>query len=194
MNSSSPQPAIPPESGVPPEVKQAVDTLRLTGWSSFWLQLAIAVISLTILLLALFGRNINEESNSAFLGVGIFFAGCSIVALAFSIFLALRQVRYGRRLRRPEADLHPSKSETVKLTEVFLIANLVGLSLATIGSEVSTGVLLAKAISQPQGAAIYTPDKVIRVLDILVVIANTNLVVAHTVGVGAAIWLVRRIR
>ncbi|NJO11445.1 MAG: DUF3611 family protein [Leptolyngbyaceae cyanobacterium SL_1_1] len=194
MNSPS-NPVAPLESALmPPEVEQASATLRLTGWLSFWLQLAIAVVSLTVLLLAIFGRNINDDSNSAFLGIGIFLAGCGIAALAFSIFLAFRQVRYGRRLRRPEPALHPSKSDTLRLVEFFLLTNLAGLGLATIGSEVSVGVLLAKAISQPQGAAIYTPDKVIRVLDILVIAANTNLVAAHAIGSGAAVWLSRRIR
>ncbi|MGP1371592.1 MAG: DUF3611 family protein [Almyronema sp.] len=195
MNSPSPSPTVPPESAlIPPEVEQASATLRLTGWLSLWLQLAIAIISFTILLLAIFGRNINDESNSVFLGVGIFLAGCSIAALAFSVFLSLRQVRYGRWLRRPDPALHPSKADTLGLVDLFLLTNLVGLGLATLGSEISVGVLLAKAISQPQGAAIYTPDKVIRVLDILVIVANVNLVAAHAIGSGAGIWLARRIR
>lgn len=54
--------------------------------------------------------------------------------------------------------------------------------LAFIASEVSAIALLSKALAEPQGIAVYQRENVIRSLDILVVLANVNLIGTHLVG------------
>ena len=61
-----------------------------------------------------------------------------------------------------------------------------------IGAEVSDSVLLARAMSQPQGSMIYDPDKIIRVLDILVVLVNNSLAGVHLLGNVTSLWLLRQ--
>ncbi len=54
--------------------------------------------------------------------------------------------------------------------------------IAFLESELSVIALLSKALAEPQGVAIYNRQNVIRSLDILVVLANVNLIGAHLVG------------
>ncbi len=44
------------------------------------------------------------------------------------------------------------------------------------------GVLLSKAIAQPQAMTIYNPTRVIRSIDIMVAMANMSGITAHFVG------------
>jgi hypothetical protein len=54
--------------------------------------------------------------------------------------------------------------------------------LAFLASELSVVVVLAKALAEPQGIAVYNRQNVIRSLDIFVVLANINMIGAHFVG------------
>jgi hypothetical protein len=66
--------------------------------------------------------------------------------------------------------------------------------LATLlGAEATVGALLAKALSQPQGAAVFgAPGGVsqyVQPLDIFVIQANTNILLAHFVGLVLTLWI-----
>jgi len=55
------------------------------------------------------------------------------------------------------------------------------------------GSLLAKALSQPQGAAVFGPpgnvSQYVQPLDIFVIQANTNILLAHFVGLVFTLWI-----
>ncbi|MGC8713440.1 MAG: DUF3611 family protein, partial [Leptodesmis sp.] len=54
-------------------------------------------------------------------------------------------------------------------------------------------VLLAKTVSQPPGVAIVDPNKIVRALDVFVVLANLTLIAAHLAGTVIAFWLLDRV-
>jgi hypothetical protein len=76
------------------------------------------------------------------------------------------------------------------------IAGLVGMLLTILGGGATLGVLLAKSIAQPQGVAIYDPNRIIRSLDIFVAMANMNGIAAHFIGTATSLgllnWLYRQ--
>mgnify|MGYP002780796667 CR=1 FL=1 len=76
-----------------------------------------------------------------------------------------------------------------------VITGLIGMLLTILGMGATIGVLLAKSIAQPQGVAIYDPNRIIRSLDVFVAAANTTGVAAHFVGVVVSLgmfnWLHR---
>jgi hypothetical protein len=55
------------------------------------------------------------------------------------------------------------------------------------------GVLVAKTVSQPPGVVIVDPNKIVRALDVFVVLANLNLIAAHLIGTAISFWLIDRI-
>lgn len=173
--------------------QKAASALRLGGWVGFCLQGSIALVSAVTLVFSMFSRGLESEAENPTVGFAILIGGVAVLTAAFGAWLCFRYTRFARRLARPDPTLNPEKSDTLRIIHIGMITGLVGLAIALLGAEVSITTLLAKALSQPQGAAIYTPDKIIRVLDILVVLINTNLIVANLVGVLTSLWLERRL-
>lgn len=168
------------------------NTIRLTGWVALWVQLALALVSGLTLLFAATGREVGNQPNPG-LGVGIFWAVFGILILLFSVFWDFRYTRIGRRLDNRNPTLHPSKADTIRAIRWGILAGLVGIFITLLGAGISVSVLLAKAVSQPPGVAITDPNKIIRALDVFIVVANINGIAAHFMGTVASMWLLEKV-
>ncbi|HLP91369.1 MAG TPA: DUF3611 family protein [Nostocaceae cyanobacterium] len=167
-------------------------TIRLTGWLTLWVQLALALVSGLALVFVSTGRRFAEQPNPG-LGVGIFWAGLGILMLFFSIYWNFRYTRIGRRLANPNPSLHPSKADTLGIIRLGVMAGLIGILFTLLGAVATASVLIAKSISQPPGVAITDPNRIIRALDVFVIIANINGIAAHFIGTITSLWLIERI-
>ncbi|MBC1241062.1 hypothetical protein VF14_27180 [Nostoc linckia z18] len=175
-----------------PETRGIGNTIRLTGWISFWVQLAIGVVSVLALLFALTGRGLIHQQNAG-LGVGIFWAVCGIVVLLFSLYLDFRYTHIGKALENRNPALHPSKPDTTKILRLGIIVSLVGILLTLLGAGSTILVLVAKSISQPPGVAITDPYRIIRPMDVFVAVADITGIAAHYVGTVTSLWLLERV-
>ncbi|MFB2835816.1 DUF3611 family protein [Floridanema evergladense] len=192
------------------KLKRIANALRWTGWVSFWVQLILLAVTSLMLILAISGRTFNRtaettpvgqavnfnQSTTPGIGIGIFWAGCGILALLFGLFMAFRQTRLARRLFNSNEAIYPQKSEVLQVLRWGVIIGLVGMLLSILGGGATIGMLLAKSIAQPQGVAIYDPSRIIRSLDIFVAAANMNAITAHFVGTITSLsvinWLNRQ--
>lgn len=177
-------------------LQQIALTFRLIGWSSFWIQLVLGVVSTLVLLFASLSRDVGPANQSSpGTGVGIVFAVSGVITLGLGIYLAFRYTRIAKRLQSANANNRPRKADTIQILRLGLIVNLVGSLLTIMGAQAITGTLLLKSLSQPQGlgAAIYNPSQIIRPVDIFVVQANTNTVAAHFTGILCTLWLLNRV-
>ncbi|WP_088889598.1 DUF3611 family protein [Leptolyngbya ohadii] len=191
-------------------LERVATILRITGWSSFVIQIALAATSSVLLILAASGRTFNQaivappgipgaavatQATTPGLGVGIFWAVSSVLVLLFGIYLAFRLIRFGKRLRHPDPVIHPHRMKVIEVVRLGTIVGFVGMLLAILGTGTTLAVLLAKSVAQPQGVAIYDPNRIIRSLDIFVAAANTTAVTAHFIGAvvaaGVYNWLHR---
>lgn len=193
-----------------PKQERIANILRLGGWASFWLQLALGAACVLLLIFAVSGRSFNQavtndvvvpgvraatqntDSTTPGLGISMFWAGCGILALLLGIYVAFRLTRFGRRLRNPNPEIHPKKAEVMKILRIGVIVGLIGILLTILGGGSSLGVLLAKSVAQPQGVAIYDPTRIIRPLDIFVAMANMCGIAAHFIGTITTLGLVVR--
>lgn len=175
-----------------PQTRGIGNTIRLTGWIVFWIQLGLAVVSGLALLFASTGRGFTEQPNAG-LGVGIFWAICGLLVLLFNVFWDFRYTRIGKSLENPNPALHPSKVDTVRIIRLGIFLSLVGILLTILGAGATVGVLVAKSISQPPGVAITDPYKIIRALDVFVMVGNINGIAAHFVGTVASLWLLEQV-
>lgn len=175
-----------------PALKKIANTLYLTGWITLWVQLALALVSGLVLMVARTGREFAEQSHPA-LGVGVFWAGLGILVLLFSVYWDFRYTRFGKRLLNPKVEIHPSKADTVGMIRLGIVASLIGILLTILGAGATASVLVAKAVSQPPGVAITDPNRIIRALDVFVMVANINGIGAHFVGTVASLWLLDRV-
>lgn len=70
-----------------------------------------------------------------------------------------------------------------------LAIGLIGVIVSFIGLSLSVSLLVAKTVSQPPEFAITDPNKIIRALDVFVLLVNFALLLAHFIGVGIAVFL-----
>lgn len=75
--------------------------------------------------------------------------------------------------------------DTIRRVRLGLIVGLVGILLNLCGDGSASGVLVAKAVSQPPGVAITDPNRIIRALDVFVTVANVNGIAAPGSGVSS---------
>ena len=192
-------------------IEQIAVVLRIAGWSSFVIQTGLAAASSVLLLLAISGRTFNQaivappgvpgtaitstQATTPGLGIGIFWAVCGIFVLLFGIYLAFRLVRFSKRLQNPDPLIHPKRAKVMQVLRLAALTGCAGMLLTILGTGTTIAVLLAKSVAQPQGVAIYDPNRIIRSLDVFVAAANTTGITAHFVGAIAALgvfyWLHR---
>ena len=177
----------------PPKIQKIARTFRWYGWLSFWTQLGLAFSSIVILMVAASGKKFSPDTSTG-LGIGVFWSVCSFLVLSMTIFFAFRYTRIAKGLfREPDAHLHPRKADTIELLRFAVILGFVGILLGLFGAASSLGVLIAKTISQPPGIAITNPNRIVRALDVFVVLANFNLITAHFVGAASSMWLLEKL-
>lgn len=182
---------------LPPAVKRVVPMLRYAGWTSFWVQLVLAVVAGLIFLFSIplaiprATTNAAAQVRNPGTGPGTFFAICGLVALGISIYWAWRYTRLANQLQSSNPNLRPKPKDAVRLIRRGLIVNLTGMLLALLGAEAINGTLLAKSLSS-QGIVFSDPSalsRFIQPLDIFLVLGNTHTVVAHFAGIATALWL-----
>jgi uncharacterized membrane protein YidH (DUF202 family) len=174
---------------VPTKQKFAA-TFHVVRPISFWVQLALGAVSSFALLLAIFSRNSTvQTTTNSVMGFGVFLGIIGILVLCFRLYWANRYRRLDKLLQSPNRELHPRKEEVIQVLQIGLIVSLIGLLLAFLASEVTVIVVLSKALALPQGVAVYRPENVIRSLDLLVVLANVNLMGSHLVGGATSLGL-----
>jgi len=167
-----------------------VATFRLFSRFSFWIQLFLGAVSGIVLLFAMLGRNMSEQTNNnAGIGFGVFLAIVGLLLLCFRIFWDFRYRLLGRLLHAENSQVYPSKEHITHTLRIGLVSSLVGVLIAFVASEETVAVVLAKTLSQPQAMAAYAPENVIRSLDIFVTMANVNLIGAHFFGAVTSLGL-----
>ncbi len=186
-NSSPP----PPPRGPRPSLQRIAATLQLGGWIGFWVQLALGLAAILLLLIAIPG--LAGQGAAQGVSIGIFWAICGVIVAAFNTILSFRYTRISKGLIHKGSEPQPRKIETVQLLRTGVYAGMIGVILTLIGSGVSVYVLVAKAVSQPPGMAITDPTKIVRALDVFVVVANIAGIAANFVGMVVSLWLYDRI-
>jgi hypothetical protein len=175
----------------PAAMRQISKTFRLFGWFGFWIQLAMVFISGLALLFANLGLTRDTHPG---IGMGIFCAICGVILLVVGIVFDFQYVRIAKGLlHEPGAVLHPRRVETIRLLRLATFLSFAGMLIALVGSGSSVAVLVAKTVSQPPGVAIVDPNKIVRAVDVFVVLANLNLIAAHLVGTVTSFWLLDRV-
>ncbi len=185
----------PGSSAVSPTLRDIAKNFRLAGWIGFWVQLVLTVISSVILLFAgALSRPPGANQNSPTTGIGVVVTIFGILVLLFNMYWALFcYIPIGRRLDGNPAN-RPKRPETIQVLRTGLIASLVGMLLSLLGAQATVGLLAAKAFNQGIGGFVNTdPSKFIQPLDILVVQASVNVILAQFFGIGAALWLLNRV-
>jgi amino acid transporter len=181
-------------SSLPPAVQRVSNSFRLSGWISFWTQIILSVISAALLGFGGVNRGAATQPGVApnpGLGGGIFFAVAGLVALFIGAYWAFSYTRLARRLKTPDAQARPKPGDLIKMLRLGLLINLLGTLLTLLGAQAIVGSLLLKSFAQAGSLFSGTLSRFVTPLDIFLVQANINTLMAHFFGIIATLWLIQ---
>jgi hypothetical protein len=173
------------EAEAEPRVARLRDRLWSVGWTSWWTQTILSVVSGVLLL---FANSVMQRPSPALVG-GIVLALAGLGTAFCSIFWTWGFTRLSVRLgRQPLTPSEAAKRARGSLRKGMLL-NLVGMGASLLGTYTIVGTLAAKALTQ--SAAVVGAAAPVQALDLLIVQANTNTLAAHFVGLCASLRLLR---
>jgi len=200
--SSNPDTAAPlPEELVVERTKLRKISLILWRWCAFswWSQVILSVVSgVTLSFAAAAERSISL--TGAGLASGLFFSFTGLFFSALSIFSTWGLSRFAAeiRQRKVESALIPARLE--KKFRNAALFNLCGMGAALLSAEQIVGLLIARALSMQglgigsfQAGSSALVSQAVRPLDIFIIQANTNTLVAHFMSLAINMWLNRRL-
>ena len=162
--------------------------MRLLGWIKFWIQFVIAFLSALLLQFATSGRALSAAK--AGIGDALYWSGCALVLLVLTCALGYHYTRRARKIAlAPERYLGGKRGSGLWFLNAGITFGFLGVFLSFIGVALSISLLIAKTVSQPPGIAITDPTKIIRALDVFVLLMSFMLLLGHFVGVGVSVWL-----
>jgi len=163
-------------------------SFRFFGGAAFWIQLFLGVISSVLMGFGFAGRTVSP--GETVFGDAIYWAAGALGILVLTTLLSFKYMKTARRIRSdPARFLSREYRWTFWFVVVGGLLSVLGLLDSFGGVGLSVGLLIGKTMSQPPGIAITDPSKIIRALDIFVLLVNFNLLFAHFVGFGVAAWL-----
>ena len=171
--------------------------LRLSGWIAFWGQLALGGVAV-LLLMATASSAYYEANPVKVLGFGAHWleggswAYFAIVVLGLTIAGFFACTRIGKRFQRG-LDPRGWQLRLKRTVSGIMFGSSLGVSMAIIGAAFSIALLVAKTVAQPPGIAITDPAKIVRAVDIFILLANFNIVVAHFIGILTCLWMLNRV-
>ena len=180
-------------SDVSPNVLRVVLSFRRWGWTAFWTQVVLCVVSSVVLLQLVLlkgnqtGLPAGADSNPATLP-GLSFAWAGVAVLGVSIFWNFRYTQMAKKLRSPD---RPTKTQTVFQIKIGLIINLVGMIITLLGAASIVGALTLRS-QQGVFAGSGNFNLTIQPLDFQIIQASFNIIFAHFVGLVASLWLLNR--
>lgn len=162
------------------------------GQLGFWGQLVCTVVAAVILAFSIVITGQATAPVSTYLTAG------GIAAAFLSVFWSFGYIRLSQRLRDAINDptKAPPRAEVVKNLKNGIVINLLGLGSSLLGLQATVGVLVAKALTSsttpylqgaPQG---FSP---VLALDVFLVQASGNALLAHFLGIVFALELLRSV-
>ncbi|MEB3332075.1 MAG: DUF3611 family protein [Synechococcaceae cyanobacterium] len=183
----------------PLDLQRISAALRRLGWVRLWSQTVLAVVVVGVLLFNNIGGQVAARADRALgLGPGLSLTTLAFFVLLWSIWQSGLVVRCGRALNSPA---RPGKGETARLIKRGVLADLVGLTLASVGYQALAGSLFFQASMQAGfafGGVMSTPNGritnyPITSLEMLSVLSNTQVMFADLIGLLLSLWLLQRI-
>ncbi|MBR8830230.1 MAG: hypothetical protein N5P05_002891 [Chroococcopsis gigantea SAG 12.99] len=179
---------------LPPAVQRAASILMQQGRIGFWAQIVLGVISAVLLLIAS-ASLIGFKQRTQGIEIGVLCAIGGVGFLVVAIIFAYNYMRIAKQMVQLSSENRPKKADTIRLIRRGLMANITGMFLTILGAQALAGIVLIKSLNVPQGTFNVgtNPTQFVNSVDLLIVQANTNTILAHFTGIVTSLWLLNRI-
>jgi hypothetical protein len=127
---------------------------------------------------------------------GIFCAFGGVLVLAVAIVVCFRYRKMGRLIQNPDASKRPKRADTLQMIKTALVLNVSGMLMSILGAQTLAGLVLVKSLNISQGTLNFggpNPNRFVTPVDLLIIQANTNTILAHFTGIIFALWLLQRL-
>jgi cytochrome b561 len=162
--------------------------IRISGWIGFWVDFFLAFLTAPLLAFGAVGKSLSPSHG--WIGDSLYWGFIGLLLLFFSLFIDFYSTMAARRLdARPHDFLAEGRETKLWFLGASSLFGLVGSIISFIGVGLSISLLIAKTVSQPPGIAITDPAKIVRALDVFILMANFNLLLGHFLGVSGSVWL-----
>ncbi len=169
-------------------VRSLAKKLRILGWIEFWLQFILAFLCALLLQFATSGRMLSSISLG--FGDAMYWGAVALGLLCVTCALSFYYTRQAKKVDLfPEYFFSAARKGGFWFLNIGVVLGFLGILMSFVGVALSILLLVAKTVSQPPGIAITDPTKIIRALDVFVLLMNFNLLIAHFVGCGLSLWL-----
>lgn len=169
-------------------------SLRTTGWIAFWAQLVCSVVSTVIVIFSLAFERVSVPGQ-----VGLYLTVFGVATAFLSTFGAYGLMRLGRSLQKAAkagGEGAASKGQVLQRLVRMVWVNVIGMGATVFGAEAVIGLLVGKSLTSATTAlfqnGMYNYQPVLP-LDIFLVQASINTIVAHFIGICAALFLLNKI-
>ena len=167
---------------LPPAIRRISKNFRLSGWSSFWAQIVIGVISTLLFLINALAQenNLSNPGSNLFQVVGILFVFAGAI-------WGFRYVQLGRKLSSSNPDLRPKPKDAAQAVRIGTLISVIGMLLTIIAAQAVVALVWLQALSQVNNNNInFRP---INAVEIAVIFSAVNTMFAHFIGLCASLWL-----
>jgi hypothetical protein len=172
------------------KVSRTASACKTLGRWGFWGQLILFTVAAVVVVFSFLFKGFTKATDA-----GLYFILFGIMAGFFTTFWSLGLVRLGDRLKASIADLElvPPRAEVVKALTTGLTVNLVGLGATIVGLQATTGLLFAKTLTIAATGPFAQNANPVLALDIFLVQAASNAMLAHWLGMSISLWLLRTV-
>ena len=169
--------------------------MRRIGWIRFWAQVVLGVVVGGVLLFNNASSIVKRSDDNLGLTPGLSITTLAFFVLFYGLWQGWLIVKTGRAL---DSAARPSRGETSRLIKRGLIADLLGLVFSLIGYQALAGSLFVQASMQSPGFSMGSgmrglDNLCITSLEVLSVLGNTQVLLAHLIGLIFSLWLLQRI-
>lgn len=182
---------------------KAARALWRLGWATWWIQLILTIIAAVILVFSFAFPGVNVKLSASSVGFGLSSVG--ILIAFFSLFWTYSYTRLSLWLRdESKRSVERARARITGKLQVGLVLSLLGLIVSLVGTQAIVGTLLSRLLSAgiattpynayqasgglPPGAGVVQP------VDVLVIQACANSMMALLAALTSTVWLRGRAR
>lgn len=173
----------------------AARALWRIGWATWWVQLILTVVSAVIVLFSFAYPSVDVGTSASALGVVLATIGLVIAFVSLVWTYSYTRLSLWLSAIGTEQDATMASSRISRRLRYGLLVALVGLTTSILGLQAIVGTLLSRLLSsgfaQTAFSSPHAPSAIatlIQPVDILVVQASANVIMALLVAVVSTLW------
>jgi len=161
---------------------------RRCSWISWWVQITLSVISGVILT---FANTVRDKGTTSLWASGFVFSASGVFIALLNSLWTWNITRTARRIAQRKINADAILPTLKRISKYSVLISIFGMFFTLLGAEQIVGTLASKVLSNPNFAPIISPSTAqgVQALDIFLVQANTNALVAHFASLVCYLYL-----